>query len=244
MKFTDKAIQGIHNVINFANSVGIQSVIFDENGARGINDNTTCIMMWSEKLDDFTKQKMGLGRLNVLLQRLDLIKKSSGDFTITGTESKDKKDIATLEIASKKSKVQFRCVNSNLIKAPVAVNDTTFWEMVISAPEIELIQQSVKLMGAKQIPIITKDKKSYYIEISDSTKETLILNFDNELSWVHDDTSLQKPFTHVYSAEVLLPALRHAANANGCVCSITETGIIKIKVGDFTELAILPMVEE
>lgn len=241
MKLVDTEIKKIENLIQTCMPLGIDTVLISLDMISGINEDKTCILLTlnDEYIPNFDSHKVCLSRLGVLNSRLNLLRKDG--LTINAKEN-DKKEISQLEISNRSSKIQYRCMSPNLIKAPKGVNDPAKWVLTLSNDEIELINGAVKVMGSKKL-IIHKKEDNCFVECSDTNNDLFSSGLSNKCQWVkEDEEDTNENFVFYYSTEILLSFLKLAKTHDSVSIIIGEMGTLTGFANGFT-CVIIPTVE-
>ena len=215
----------------------IESIIIENGTVRGVSAEKTCAIISSVNVPAFS-QKIGLSRLASLRSRIDLF--STKDAVIDAKET-DRGEISQLEISSAKSKVQFRCTSTALIKAPQSINDRHDVSIYINKEEIKMILDGIKVMGAKRV-IMTMSKDSVNFKIADESNDALNLQLETKPSIENDDS--EDPLVVCYSTKVFPAILRAASQLVDTVSiKIGQRGTATIQISG-QNLVVLPEVNE
>lgn len=225
MKLSRADATHLNNLLTTAALGGVESIVLDGGFASGLNSKNAMFITQTDV--PALPQKMGISRLSVLRQRLELLV-TDPDVTIDAKES-DRGEIVQLEIAAGKSKIQFRCTNTALIKAPKQLNDDTLCKLTIDKDQLQLILNSIKVMGAKQISISLKDTGVATFITADTNNDRMSVELDKPIEWIIDEDDVESQ-VHVFNTDILSTMLRHGSTDDGITFSIGCSGTITIQL--------------
>ncbi len=227
MKLSTADISNLSGIIETCAIGSIDSVIIEDGVVRGINDARTFVIISDVAVPKLT-QKLGLSRLSSLKQRLGLFA-SDSSMSIDAKES-ERGEISSLELLAGKSKAQFRCTSTQLIKAPKSVNDPEAFSLGIEGAELQLILNAIKVMGGKTIQLIIKKDSSVSVVVNDATNDA----FSTVLSLPAESISGEEhdSVIHYYHADIFSAALRSASGSQNSDVGFTiaETGTLRLEV--------------
>lgn len=238
MKLSPESIAYLDKILSTCAIAGIDAIIIDADGVRGINENKTCVIISQTQIPKLPElYKMGLTRLNVLTNRLSLFK-SDPQISVEAKENEQRTEISSLEVSSPSAKVQFRCTSSSLIKAPKKINDTAKFVLTINKEQVPFILSGAKSMSAK-FAILAGKKDGVFFEFTDSNQDT----FSTKVAESNDLI-----FANCYAAEVLLPLIKSAAanlsdSENVISIEIGEIGTAQLMINGYA-LTVLPQIQE
>lgn len=227
MKLTRADAVNLNNLLATIALGGIDSIVIDNGLASGLN-NKNAVFISDVDIPSFG-QKIGLSRLNLLRQRLDLLVNNS-DVTIDAKES-ERGEITQLEIVAGKTKVQFRCTATALIKAPKKLNDEPVGLVTVNKEELHLILSSVKVMGAKQITLSIKKDGVVIFDTSDTNNDRMTVELNTKVERLGDvDEDDLEIIVHYYNTDILSTLLRAASTDDGVSFTVAEAGTINLLV--------------
>lgn len=241
MKLSNNDIKNIDELLTVCASLGIDMILIDDGLISGINAEKSCILISKNNVPNFNGNKVCLSRLGMLNARINLLKNGK-NFSIT-TKENDKKEISQLEISNSGAKVQFRCMSSNLMKAPKGINDPACWILSISKQELETLLGAVRVMGSKKI-IISNKSDGCYIECLDVNNDVFSIKLECEVIWVNEEQNepTSKIFVNYYATDVLIPLLKLSINSDNIDLVIGELGTLSTMAGNHP-CTIIPQVE-
>lgn len=164
-----------NNVIKACSILGIESVIFEREHIRGMDEKQTTIILHEHGLSvPFTS--MGLARLSLLNSRLSLGKDE--EFSVTAEEdTKNPGVISKLTIKSKKFKVDFRAANPNAIKAPKGSKST--FDSFLCAVKLSQDDMDLILKASNSLPQKTETGTICFLGDPDTGKMMVVLTDTN-----------------------------------------------------------------
>lgn len=223
MKLEAKEVQNLTGLLRSCAALGIENILIEEGFARGVNEDKSCVFISDQNIPSFGANKIGLSRLGVLLSRLNLM----ANVKDSGVDAKEtaKSEISHLEIAGGRSKMQYRCAAPSLVKAPKSVNDTPTWMVTIKQEELELLVNSIKLMGAKRVVLILQDSQ-IRVECSDTNNDIFSSTLETPPIQVDPDVTLDNSFVHYYPADVLLSVFKQ--NSGDIEMVVGELGTLSM----------------
>jgi hypothetical protein len=241
IKLSNESIKKIEELINICIPLHIDMVLIEDGKISGINDEKSCILLSQNGISDFQDNKICLSRLGILNARLNLLKNGK-DFSIIAKEN-DKKEISQLELSNISSKIQFRCMSPNLMKAPKGINDPANWLLQITKEELENITGAVRVMGAKKV-IVNNRSNECTIECYDVNNDVFSLKLENRPIWINEQNDqTSNIFVHYYDANIFIPLLKLSINNDNIIdIIIGELGTISTIAGEHT-CTIIPQVE-
>ena len=232
MKLTTTDTNHLSTILSTSAICGIESIIIEDGIIRGINEARSCVIISNNKVPSFP-QKLGLSRLNSLRQRMEMF---SSDVDIVAKET-DRGEISSLEISSGRSKVQYRCTSTALIKAPKSVRDESLHTIKFSKDELKLVLNAVKIMSAKTVQIIIKKDNLVSVRIADSTNDAFETVLESSAITNNETDSV----VHNYHADIFNSVLR--THTDGVSIIIGISGTITTCINEHN-VVILPKVGE
>ena len=224
MKLSSEDFQNLQNILTAVSVCGIDSIIIEDGLVRGTNSTVNAFIISNFNVPQLP-QKMGLSRLSALTSRLSVFDKAS---PVIDAKETDRGEISMLDISAGRSKVQFRCTSTMLIKAPKAINDDAAYKIFANKEELKLIIDSTRVMGAKRVTMSIKQDLTVQFDVSDSANDTFTTTLETkaEVLGDHDGTVV-----HNFPSDTLLPVLKTAgSDADGVMFEVGQQGFIKIKM--------------
>lgn len=228
MKLSSDTLSFIQRVVNTAELVKIESVIIEPNVVRAIDDNHTVFILQTKDVPDMEFGSIGLNRTNVFTSRFEL-GKTMTDFAVEATvEGADPASsyARALTMKAKGIKVDYRCANPTLIKAPKQLHDTLAYQVQIDPEVVLMMQKGQTAMSADEITFIGS-AKGVVFEMSDINADKMSYQFANNAIRLDDEDDQPINFVHSYALKTLLPLFK--INPAGHF-SLTTQGILKIVI--------------
>ena len=222
MKLDKATITYLHNVVKTAQLIGLESIIIEKDIIRAMDDSRTIVLLQKENIPNLPFESLGLGRINIFLSRLDVVK-TQDDFTIQVGSDKESEFVRSLTMKGKGIKIDYRCAKPDTIRAPRQINDVMKHRVKLTGEAVSLLQKAYPTMGAETISIISNDDVSF--EMVDINNDIYKHIFANSVEALTDDDDVR--FAHQYPAKFLLPLFKH--NPEGHI-NISQKGILNITV--------------
>lgn len=239
MKLSREDTKKLKDLLAVCAVADIDSIIIESGLVRGANESKTCAIISRNDVPVFP-QKMGLSRLSSLRSRLDLF--DSADATVDARET-ERGEISQLEISSSRSKAQFRCTSSVLIKAPSNINDTGCWSIWIKKDEARSILDAIKVMGAKNL-IISIARGVATFKISDASNDTFSIQLETSPAVDTENNAEDESTVVSYTTDVFASIIRAVFSYTDTACiKIGQRGSAQINVHGHV-LTVLPQINE
>lgn len=229
MKLSKQEAIKLNQVLSTCALGAIDSITIDDGVVRGISEGKTCAIISDHEAPAFG-QKIGISRIGLLRQRLDLFLTET-DLSIDAKDN-DRGEVSSLEISAGKSKVQYRCTSTALIKAPKSINDKTNSIITLDKSELQMVLNAIRVMGAKRITLIIKTGKDVSFEATDSTNDKFTVTLKTQAELIDEEDA--ETCVHHYPTEVLGPLLKAAVTEQGVSCSIGQAGSLVLLVNNHT----------
>lgn len=229
MKLSSESLSFIQRVVNTADLVKIDSIIIEPKVVRAIDDNHTVFILQTKNVPTLEFGSIGLNRTNVFTSRFEL-GKTMTDFAVEATvEGKDEAMyVRALTMKAKGIKVDYRCANPNLIKAPKQLHDTLAYQVQIDPEVVLMMQKGQAAMSADEVTFIG-NSSGVLFEMSDINADKMNYQFANAAVRLDDEDDTPIAFIHAYALKTLLPLFK--INPTGSF-SLTTQGILKIVIND------------
>jgi hypothetical protein len=235
MKLSQDSIKKLDALLQAAAYVNIDKLILSKNSIRGIDDKKSVALITDQNVPDFGDFEVGLNRLPVLADRLNLVK-NDDKCTVDVVESAQRLgEVQSLTLASTSAKVQYRCSSAEAIRGvPKAINDTIFWLVTLDPSNVPTIQQAAGAMAADRL-IVTAKQDGVYFEFMDTNSDTFSMKISDTAEWIPPDQDA-KPlqFVTAYPIKSCLPLIRAAAKDGPVKLLFGERGIMSIDVNGYT----------
>lgn len=225
MKLARADVVNLNNILLTAGLAGIESIVIDGGLASGLNHKNAAFI---SNLDvPVVNQKIGISRLGILRQRLDLLT-GNPDVYIDAKES-ERGEISQLEIVAGKTKLQFRCTSSALIKAPKAVNDPPVAIVSVSKDELQLFFGGIRALSTKQVSLAIKKTGEAIFSMRDATNDLMTIELTKPVEWLMDQEDVES-VVHYFNTDILSTLLRASQTDDGIAFSVGSAGTINLLV--------------
>ena len=234
MKLDNTTIDTLDNLLQTCNILGFTRFIILPNKIGACDEKRVVGMIVNGSFDYFEGRSLGVNRVKVLKDRLALAK-SLGAINLESTDSATNGDISMLQISSGRSKSQFRCAATELIKVPKGLVSTDAYSFMIPFDLIPAISQAESSMASEKMVIASKNGKDVSIELVDSTKDVYTFDLDRPASCLKTDGPPMS-FCYGYTAKTLLPVLKEAAKAGSSHVEVTlgHKGMLFVSVNGYS----------
>lgn len=237
-KLTQKSTDLIKKVIETCNLCGIDSVSIENGIARGQNmdNNKGNFFLTNIETDNLEFDELGLGRLKTLLTRLKLLNDLGGDdyeifYNIKERDNHDQY-VTKLVLKNKKTKIEYKCTDSRMIKAPKKFKGNVLYSFELSEDTIKIMAKAISALETNLISFSSDDDGSVRFKSTDTEGDT----FDHIIADTyekHNDAELDN-FFFAYDIKNLLGLFKARCNEKGNVyIQIMDRGVMKIDVNGF-----------
>lgn len=241
MKLLQTEVVKLENIINAARAATIDRLIIEspkgkaQRKARGIDEKKTVVIISDFEIPDLNDKVLGLNRLNLLQDRINLVK-DAPDFSIDLTTTSGP-DISQVTLTGGKTKTTFKCASAEFIRGiPKGVNDTWKFTFDIPVATITHLSSAVNAMAA-ELMTITGKKSNVEVEIQDVNKDSFSTQLSDNLQKL--DESDVNSFVFNYPIKTLLPLLKKHDSGDVITLVIGEKGILQLVIGGHT-IMVLP----
>ncbi|MGZ8924405.1 MAG: hypothetical protein ACXW2E_00845 [Nitrososphaeraceae archaeon] len=248
MKLTQPEIEFIQLVVKTAQSFGIDQVIIEPNKVRAMDSKQSIILFQDKGVPTFQFGSIGINRIELFQTRLDLVynlpnfeaeiitngEDSTVGFDVYDISSKKPvpKWVRSITMKSNKTKLDYRCANPQILKAPKIRASNCQFKFNVSPELVRMLQKGKAAMKSNETTI-RGNSAGVFILISDINGDVLEYLFADK--YVALDGKLEE-FSYKYQIDQLLPLLQ--ANPSG-VCSITSRGQLMITINSL-DVYLLP----
>lgn len=168
-KLSRKTIDTIFNALKGAMAIKCEELLFDDFGISGRAIETNILIIQPME-DEFEFTALGIGRIADLYSRLKLV---MDDDTLTGSfEEFREGKVGKLIFKTKKTKVEFRCKDPQLIKTRKVFNDAIIMSFNLNADAIRFMTTGSSAMKNKSVTFKLIDDKMY-LRLIDSEGDVL-----------------------------------------------------------------------
>lgn len=237
MKLSSQNLAQLKNIFSACSVGSIESIILDGAKVRGLNEDRTFAILSDVDVPELP-QKMGIGSINSLRQVMELFS-SNDKAEITAKES-DRGEISSIEISAGRTKGQFRCTSTVLIKAPTSINDVDAFGLSITKEEAKFIINATRVSGTKTVQVVIKKDGDVSFIVNDVSNDALSITLESPVHRYVDSDSV----VFYYHSAVIVSLLKEIIGyADDVGLIIGESGSAKTVVHGHT-VYLLPKVED
>lgn len=234
MKLSVETLNYIQNVVNTADLVKIDSIIIEPNRVRAIDEHHSVFILQTTGVPVMEFGSIGLNRTNVFTSRFEL-GRAMTDFVVDAVvEGTDPMYARALTMKAKGIKVDYRCANPNLIKAPKILHDTLAYSIQINPDAVLMMQKGQAAMSADEVTFVGSDDGMVF-EMADGNADKMNCLFTTIVTRV-DGEDTPTAFVHTYALKILLPLFK--INPTGYFF-LTSQGMLKIVINGL-DVYVLP----
>lgn len=220
-KLSPNDIELIRRSIDIAQSNEITDISFKENRVGGYSSEAG-IFILQELPNKFTFPPLALSRLDSLKKRLAMVDNLS-DYDVFYDD--DGKKITKLTFKSKRTKIEFRCIDPEKVKSPSKVTDPVWFSFDMDADTLTVLNRVTAAMDTKTITLIgKKSTPGLLLKVEDENRDILEHETESTITWT-DDGSINE-FNFVYSTKKISRLIRDAVAANYSNVRITKRGFM------------------
>jgi hypothetical protein len=185
MKFTTEDIKKIRTAISAARVVGVDAMVVANNRCSGVSDKMNGCIFSDLQLESLEGIQMGLSRLGELEKRLMLF---GDDIEVTAEVNQDSK-VRLLNIKSKSGRIEFRCTDAKLIKAPKELNDPIIAIGVMDRAEVLQVVKGILTLSAEKVIMHVDRAGLLSFEAKDSSNDTFEFKSETPVAFIDEDQS-------------------------------------------------------
>ena len=227
----------ISNCINTCSVTGINKFIIEKNLIRGMADDLDSGIFILEKfhtpLDALEFDSIGIGRVEVLKTRLNLLETSGKIFFTTKTKMDGTNIASKLILKDKKTTVEYSCTDPAHIKAPKNINDNFIYEFEIAQDTLKIMSKIISAISVDHISFSSEKDGSVRFKATDGEGDL----FNHMVSDSYNNLSedINSGFFFSYKIKLLLPLLKNAFHDVKILqVSISSRGYLQFKINGLT----------
>jgi len=226
VKLTQEDLAYIQSVVSTADSLKIDSLIIEPNMVRGIDEHQTTFLIQTRNVPELSCGSIGLNRLSIFTSRLNTIK-SINDFEVAVTMPPEVEGVApfarSLTFKGPGIKIDYRCGNPSLMRAPRKINEPLAYQIEMSASAITLIQKGQAAMAADNVYLIGNDE-GVMCQMEDINSDVFSFKLAEKIHRLDEDDGNPVNFNHKYPIKRLLALFKNNTDVN---FYLTPRGILK-----------------
>lgn len=182
MKMSNDDVEMLRAALSVCRTVGIEAVVIHEGMIRGCTPTMKAAILTKTAISIDKNLKLGLARLNEFDKRLQIF----GDVVTIEGKVNETNDVSVLTLTGGKSKVQFRCTKSSLIKYPKANEDEPKVSVFLSKAETAQLTRALKSLSAEVAILKIGRDGDVGFEAIDSTNDKFSMDLDKVAEFVND----------------------------------------------------------
>lgn len=230
MNIDQPTLNFIKRVIKCATIGKIDNVSIEPGKIRGMDDGQIAFIFHTDNVPEFDFGSIGFNRMSTFTARLDMVA-DMDKLTITAnTDTSRNGDmfVRSLTMSAKGIKIDYRCANPAVIRAPRERADQIKFEINIDADAINYMSRGVTAMGSDEVRIVSDDNGTRF-EMSDINGDVMVYQFKQNATDLSGEEDAI--FDSTYPVKSILPLLKAATSSD---CYITEpSGMLMMNVEGF-----------
>lgn len=236
MNFSESDVEQLRSILTLCKTVGVDSIVLSQGKVMGAASSKKLAIISETTLSIDKAVPIGIGRLAELEKRLSIF----GDkVSILGEVGKTG-EIMRLTASAGKTKAQFRCTSTGLIKHPKENADVPLTVVTMSKAEVQQLVTGAKTFGAETIIFKISSAGDVHIECVDSTNDQFVTSTEKPAEFVEDADTVLFTYLVSYLMTVLSVAIRDADSVD---LVFGHAGSITVLVKGYS-LMIMPNINE
>jgi hypothetical protein len=239
MKIDPIELEHVKRVVKCATNAKIDNLVIEPGKIRGIDDDQTIILFHTEDVPQFSFGSLGLNRISTFVARFDLAANISGTEVSVETETDKNGQLfaRALNIKGKGIKIDYRCANPAVIRAPRKFVDIVTYHVDMSPDVLFFMTKGQSAMASKEVTLTCKNSVTMFT-ITDVNGDELQYEFPLNAKDINNPANKSVEFTYSYSLTTLLPLLKNVPDQPFCITA--PTGMIKLTIDGF-DVYIMPV---
>jgi hypothetical protein len=235
MKLTPTDIEKLRNVLAACKVIGVDALVINEGMARGARlPSLDAAIITDLDLSISPDIQMGIGKVVELEKRLAIF----GSNVEMEGKTNDNGDVTLLTLSAGKTKMQFRCTSSKLVRYPKSNDDQPVATILMTRAEIAQVSRAVKTLCAETIVLQVSRNGIARLECTDSAND----KFEIELSAAAKYEDEVQSLVQTYLAGLFVDVIDAAAKESEEIDFVVgEVGSMTAKVKQHTVM-IMPQI--
>ena len=234
MKLNPKDIEELKLILAACKVIGVDGVVITEGMARGARPSLDAAILTQANLSISEALRIGIGRVPELDKRLAIF---AGGVEIEGKVS-EAGDVSMLTLSAGKSKMQFRCTSTSLMKYPKSNEDPPLGTVSLSRAEVAQLSKAARTLSAETVVMHVSRAGAVTLECVDSSNDKFVTELTDPIEFSGEQESV----VQTYLAGLLVDVLDAAAKENEVVTlTLGQAGSVTTRVKKQTVL-IFPQV--
>jgi hypothetical protein len=236
MNFTGTDVEKLRAILTLCKTVGVDSCVLSDGKVMGMSTSRKLAIISESGLTIDPEVAVGIGRLSELEKRFGIF---GDDVGIVGEIGKGG-EVSRLTLQAGRSKAQFRCTATSLIKYPKENADTPFAVVSLSKAEVAQLVRGVRTFGAENIIFKISAKGDVHIEFVDSTNDHFATGTEKSAEFIGEAEAVLFTYTSSYLTTIMDVGTRDADSID---LVFGQAGSITALVRGLT-LLIMPNINE
>ena len=197
----------------------INNIIIEPDRVRGIDDDSSVVMLHETDVPLLPFTSIGLNRIDVFISRFD-IAASADNFEVeaivaepkTSTNGEPQLPFArALMMQSKGIQIDYRCANPKTIRAPKGINDTMTHSVDINPETVALISKGQAAMSADTVNFVS-DEDGVSFQMTDINGDVFKYQFAPPPTPINKGKNDPFFFSYSYPSKTVLSLLKESPN--------------------------------
>jgi hypothetical protein len=236
MKIDQIATDFIKRVVKCATIAEIDNLSIEPSLIRGMDDKQEVFLFHTDNVPKFEFGSIGLNRLSTFTSRIDL---ASGvtDLILDAVVDTDKTGqqfVRSINMKGKGIKIDYRCANPAVIRAPRKLQDKLTYVMDMTADVLYFMNKGRAAMGSDEVKLVCTDSQVTF-EITDISGDVMECEFPLRAAGANGEKNVS--FTFTYPLKTLLALFKTCPSQQFNIT--TPTGMLKLSVEGF-DIYVLP----
>jgi len=236
MVLDTKLINLIKASVKTAQLIGIDSLVIEESGIRAIDDDKTVLIFQTRNIPELPFNSIAISRVNIFNARIAVVETRKNmiiEAVLNGGS------VQSLLLKGDGTKVDYRCANSQTVRAPTSLDKTGTmkWEFRIPLnPEAVMMMVKAQTAMGSDLVTIVSNQDGVAFEMIDNTNDVFSYNVTNQVEslFVGTDPS----FVYRYPIKTLLSLFKQDTEGT---FEIANNGFLKYAVNGL-DVIVLPKV--
>lgn len=236
MKLNKEDVSNLVGVFDTCLKGDINDVVIEDGVVYGVNDSKSVAIISDFKIPNLG-QKAGFMNIKLLKSILDTFRDTE---LSVDSEETDRGEIRSIAVKSGRSKAEFRCTSTALLKPPRKINDATFCKVVVEKDEMALVLNMIKTFGPKSVTICIKSNGNTSIQGSSAGGNNFQVDLRNTAVFEGDAETV----VHHYLPNIFASIMREMnSHLDNFYMNFGELGSLGSKLNGH-DFIILPYIEQ
>jgi hypothetical protein len=173
-------------------------------------------------------KSLAINSCSSFIDKLKLAQTRDEEYITNITIDDNSQKVTEIHFRGKKFKLDFNTGNSDTVRAPKSIKDTTAHSFNMLPKDIATLNQSIKAMKGEDVTLISDGTNISY-EVKVGAKDVFSLDICDNFDSVAEKNN--RSFVHSYPFKTLYPVL---SSCEDCLFHITTRGLLKCKIEGIT----------